>query len=785
MADHSLAAQMKNKNYSPVLKNIAVIMQCVCIAVIVLCLLTIEDRLDGTFDLSQLGRSFEETAVFLRDTEDTIRRKTDCSRNIALFQTGGVTDLNKDIDIRQYAMGVSDEANRNENLTYVLSDLINYYPELENLRTAVSSASQTSGEGAPGEESWEQLSQAASSFETILPRSGNTLASTARASSTPYETLREYYGMLIETCTDLRQRYRSYTEENENPEGSGNPDAPSNISYYIENTQTKQSYTNLGVTSVATARIAISEDPELTMLFDGMRTMDIMVANTEYTLNPRVSSWFIDTVFLGSNERVVIAVDRSYPVGDELREDYLAYQKREPVIIGALAAAVLAAVVLLVFLVLSLLMTGRKNRKTLIAPDGFELIPTEIAAGICVIAALLWIYFSRRVVRPQVPPSYQTAWKAVFWVVLYWIALMSALSLARRIKWKSLWQNSVTYTVVRVSAQVLEARVTSARVLVMFVVSILLNFLFLRFFGTIGVVIIIVLDLALVLYLISDQLGKLSVRAGLRELSKGRLDYRIDTASLTGDSLEMAQAVNEMGAGLQDAVDSIVRSERLKAELITNVSHDLKTPLTSIINYVDLLKKEDLESEKAREYVEILDRKSQRLKSLITDLIDASRINSGNVELDMVELDLRSLVQMAVGEFGDRFEEAGLRIVFSEAEKGRKLMILADGSQLFRVLDNLLGNIAKYAKKDSEVRISLSGDGGTAEALFENESAEELVKSGEELEERFVRGDGSRSSEGSGLGLSIASSLTQLMGGEFSVVTEGTRFRAQLQFPLL
>ncbi len=776
---------MKTKNYSPALRNSIVILQCICVAVIVLCLLTIENRLDGTFDLSQLGRSYEETAVFLRNTEDTIRRKVDCGRNIALFQTDGQTDLNKYIDIRQYVNGISDEANRNENLTYVLSDLINYYPERKALKTILSSTAEEQEAGIPAGELWDTLAEAGAACETILPGSGNTLAATARASATPYETLREYYDMLIQACEDLHSRYRSYVEENENPEGSGNLKAPSNVSFYIENTQTKQSWTNLGVNSVATARVAVSEDPELTMLFDGVRTMDIMVANSEYTLNERAASWFMDTVFLGSNERVVIAVDRSYPAGDELREGYLAYQRREPVVISALIITVLAAAGLIAGLAASLIMTGKKNRYELIGLSGFDLIPTEIAAGICVIIALIWFHLARGIIRQQIPPRFQLLWKAAFWAILYWIALMSLLSLVRRIKWRSIWNNSVMYTVVQVSQQVLEAKVTSARLLIVFVIFILLNFLFLRFFGTIGVAIVIVLDLALLLYLMADQLGKLSVRTGLRELSKGKLDYRIDTSSLTGDSLEMAEAVNEMGAGLQEAVDSMVRTERLKAELITNVSHDLKTPLTSIINYVDLLKRENLESEKAREYVDILDRKSQRLKSLISDLIDASRINSGNVELDMVQLDLRSMVQMAAGEFEDRFEELGLKTVFVGERSGQKLEILADGSQLFRVLDNLLSNITKYAKKDSLVRITLSGSEDTASAVFENESSDEIVKSGEELEERFVRGDSSRNSEGSGLGLSIAASLTQLMGGTFTVTAQGTDFRAELQFPLV
>ena len=761
------------------------VIQCICVAVIVLSLLTIEFRLDGTFDISQLGRSFEETAVFLQDAEETIRDKADCSRNIELFQTGGETDLNKEIDIRQYVLGVSDEANQNENLTYRLSDLINYYPELKSLKTAVESVADSQAENVPSGDSWDRLAEAAADCESVLPLSGNTLAATARASSTPYEMLLEYYRMLIRVCEDIHVRYRSYVEENENPEGSANLKAPSNISFYIENTQTKKSYTNLGVNSVATARVAIEEDPELTMLFDGVRTLNIMVANSENTLNARAATWFIDTVFLGANERVVIAVDRSYPVGDVLREDYLDYQRREPVVIAALIVTILAAALLLLCLAGSILTTGRKNQSELIGLKGFDLIPTEIAAGICVITMLLWFYLFRTVLRFRIPARYFTAGRAAFWVILYWFALMSLLSLVRRIKWKTVWPNSVLSTVVRVSAQVLEARVTSARTLIIFAVFMLANFFFLRFFGTVGVVIVIVLDLAMLLYLMADQLGKVSVRAGLRELSEGKLDYRIDTTPLTGDSLEMAEAVNEMGDGLQEAVDSIVRSERLKAELITNVSHDLKTPLTSIINYVDLLKREDLQNEKAREYIDVLDRKSQRLKTLIADLIEASRINSGNVELDMTELDLRSMVQMAAGEFEDRFEELRLKVEFSEKIPGQKLMIRADGSQLWRVLDNLLSNIVKYAKEDSSVRITLSGEDKTASVLFENESSEELLKSGEELEERFVRGDSSRNSEGSGLGLSIAGSLTELMGGTFAVTTEGSLFRAEVKFPML
>ena len=773
---------MKQGSYGFGLKAAIAILQGVCVGIIISALLTINYWLDGTWQFSQLGRSFEESAVFLRDTEDIIRREVDKVMNEALFSTDGVTDLDKEIDIRQYVSGVNDEANRNENLTYRLSDLINYYPKTAKLARTLESALSSQGEGlAQGaEDAWEALSEAAESCEVILPVSGKTLSETAGASQTPFETLLGYYQSLIRTSTDVYNRYLDYEQELQDQESSGLNYAPGNVAYYIENTSNKQIFTNLGVKGVAAARTAIADDPGLTFLFDGTRTMDIMVANLELTMNEAAATKFIDTVFQGANERVTIAVNLSYPAGDRLRSDYLSYQKRKPAVNLALTCAVLAAVLLCALLAMGIHTTGRGDRKTLLPLKGFDLIPVEIAAGLCLVAALSWFYLSRTIVNTGIPEENRSGWVILFAVVEYEILLLSLLSLIRRIRHKSLWKGSVTYMTLRVSSQVLGARAASTRMLIAYVLFIILNFLFLRFFGTVGIISVIVLDLVLLLYLLRDRLGKLSVRAGLRELSTGRLDYRIDTASLTGDSLEMAQAFNEMGDGLQDAVDTIVKSERLKAELITNLSHDLKTPLTSIISYVDLLKRENIEQGQAKEYIDILDRKSQRLKGLITDLIDVSRISSGNVELHMTVLDLRSMVQMAAGEFEDRFEQTGLK---TEMEAEKSLPVRADGDMLWRVLDNLLGNIAKYAMPGSTVRIRIFEEDKKAVCSFENRSKETLSKSAQELEERFVRGDDSRTSEGSGLGLSIARSLTELMGGEFGIETTEDTFRARLCFP--
>ena len=236
-----------------------------------------------------------------------------------------------------------------------------------------------------------------------------------------------------------------------------------------------------------------------------------------------------------------------------------------------------------------------------------------------------------------------------------------------------------------------------------------------------------------------------------------------------------------MGDGLQKAVDAIVRNERLKAELITNVSHDIKTPLTSIVSYVDLLKRENLQDHRVRHYIEVLDQKSQRLKQLTEDLVEASKISSGNVELEMVKMQLQSMMQQAYGEFQERFEERGLSPVWNMERE--PACIMADGRQLWRILENLLGNIYKYAADGTRIYIDLYHVGKRICLSLQNTSRETLTMDAQELAGRFVRGDRSRSTEGSGLGLSIAQNLVELQGGSFQIDVEGDLFRVTLGFP--
>ena len=231
----------------------------------------------------------------------------------------------------------------------------------------------------------------------------------------------------------------------------------------------------------------------------------------------------------------------------------------------------------------------------------------------------------------------------------------------------------------------------------------------------------------------------------------------------------------------QHAVDARTRSERLKAELITNVSHDIKTPLTSIVNYVDLLQKTDITDPTAQEYIAVLERQAMRLRKLTEDLVEASKAATGNIAVNFAPTDLNVLLSQVCGEYEQRLGEKHLQPVLTLAEDAPH--ILADGQLLWRVLDNLMSNVCKYAMPGTRVYLATELSGHRAAVTVKNISQYPLSVSGEELTERFVRGDSSRSTEGSGLGLSIAASLTELQRGQFSLVVDGDLFKAQMTFP--
>ena len=272
-----------------------------------------------------------------------------------------------------------------------------------------------------------------------------------------------------------------------------------------------------------------------------------------------------------------------------------------------------------------------------------------------------------------------------------------------------------------------------------------------------------------------------AVRQGCRDLAEGRLDARVDTRRLLGDFKAAGEDVNSIGKGMARAVEERLKSERMKTELITNVSHDIKTPLTSIINYVDLMKKEPLETDTLRGYVEVVDRQAARLKKLLEDLIEASKASTGALSISPEPCELNVMLQQSAGEYAEKLAAAGLTPVLEHPQQ--PVYIMADGRHLARVFDNLLGNACKYSQPGTRLYLTLKETGGKAAVTFRNISREALHTDGDELMERFVRGDRSRHTEGSGLGLSIARSLVELQGGAMKLVVDGDLFKVTLVFP--
>ena len=287
----------------------------------------------------------------------------------------------------------------------------------------------------------------------------------------------------------------------------------------------------------------------------------------------------------------------------------------------------------------------------------------------------------------------------------------------------------------------------------------------------------LVLGLPAALYAL---IGFARLRQGAKAIAAGDLRYTVDETHLRGELREHAADLNRIRDGIGAAVDERMKSQRFQSELITNVSHDIKTPLTGIISYVELLEKEELDNETARGYVEVLSRQSQRLKKLLDDLLEASKASAGVLPVKLEPCELGVLLDQCTGEYGERLEAAGLHLVVTKPEA--PVTIPADGRHLWRVLDNLLSNILKYAQPGTRVYMNLARAGSEAVLTFRNISREPLNLSGEELLARFVRGDSARSTEGSGLGLAIAQSLTELQGGRLSLEADGDLFKVTLRF---
>ena len=372
---------------------------------------------------------------------------------------------------------------------------------------------------------------------------------------------------------------------------------------------------------------------------------------------------------------------------------------------------------------------------------------------------------------------------------LVFIGLFFIYTLPVRIRAKKLRSNNlITYLcravkkAVSVTNEATRSRLAIAVCVLIFVAITICEIIaFLIFNDTDAATITLLIAIVEIPLIIAALVVLTALHNGARAISKGDITYRIDKSFLIGPFRRHAEYLNSINDAVNRAVDERMRSESLKTELITNVSHDLKTPLTSIVNYIDLLKKTDVTDSKALEYIEVIDRQSQRLKKLTVDIVEASKAATGNVEVKLEKTALNVMLLQTHGEYSEKLEEKNLSLVDEIPEK--EIFITADGRLLWRVIDNLMNNICKYSMPGTRVYLTLWENNGRAFISFRNISKNKLNITPENLTERFVRGDSSRNTEGSGLGLSIAKSLTEIMGGRLSIIIDGDLFKVTLAFP--
>ncbi len=377
---------------------------------------------------------------------------------------------------------------------------------------------------------------------------------------------------------------------------------------------------------------------------------------------------------------------------------------------------------------------------------------------------------------------------------LYFLCLGFTMTFATRVKTGTLFKNTVIYMVLKWLFKWFKKAVRFAAFhirrlpvvwQVALEVAVLLFFEFVFFVFNcyepdnliVGFIVINIILVAIVLH-ISITLAR--IKKGGEQIAAGDFEHKIDTKYMFLDFKDFAETINSINDGMQVALNERMKSERFKTELITNVSHDIKTPLTSIVNYVDLLKKEEIQNETATGYITVLERHSERLKKLVEDLVDASKATTGNLTVNLESCDVGVLLQQALGEFDERFKRAKVIPLLKIGNKN--VIIKADARHLWRVFENLLSNICKYSQIGTRAYIDVSVSDGKVIAVFKNISNYQINLSHEELMERFVRGDKSRNSEGSGLGLSIAKSLVELQNGQLRIETDGDLFKAIVEF---
>ena len=491
------------------------------------------------------------------------------------------------------------------------------------------------------------------------------------------------------------------------------------------------------------------------------------------------------------NSRVWIGVTDTYEKADLLGEAYRLYSHEVPYFVLWIIIAVASLVVfLLTFIYITKLecavaFTGKKLKRI----ERSKKIPLEIYLLLWVVSGITLLLFAKEVyhVFYDYTLIYMAATVGAIILIYHIIFMTLYLCGVRKIKSKCILRESIIFVLFKKIKQgALETYDNGhlvSRTWLPYLLFLTVN-LVLVLIGVRGIAIAFIIDMIVGAWIYVSNKERQHIIEGIDKIKNGDFTYKVSTEHVHGDNLMLAKSVNSIGSAIHSAVETSMKDEKMKADLITNVSHDIKTPLTSIINYVDLIKREQIDNERIRGYIEVLDAKSQRLKQLTDDLVEASKISSGNITVQFSRIDIVEFTHQMLGEFYEKFDEKQLNIMTALPENS--IFIKADSRHLFRVIENIYNNVYKYALQGTRVYLGIRTVkvDNKERVVFDikNISAQPLNVSAEELMERFVQGDESRMTEGSGLGLSIAKNLMQSLEGDFDIQLDGDLFKVILTF---
>ena len=428
---------------------------------------------------------------------------------------------------------------------------------------------------------------------------------------------------------------------------------------------------------------------------------------------------------------------------------------------------------------------GRTRKQDGILLNWYDKILIELAAIISIFIGCIGAVFTVNIGETSSVVTFTLGLSimAVGILIMYLACIIFFETVVKRLKTHTFIKTTFAYwCYIKIKGFIDDIKITKKLVIyfILFILANLFTFSVMWSNGIIGLILTIILYVVTFSYLIKRIKSYSKIKDAINQLYNGDTGIYLEETKLSKEMKEIGKQINDIAGGLSNAIEEKLKSERLKTELITNVSHDIKTPLTSIINYVDLLKKEGSNSEKAKEYLDILDNKSQRLKKLTEDLVEASKASAGAIKLNIERLNVNELIKQISGEFEDKFKYHNLQeiITFPESD----VYINADSRYMYRVLENMYSNISKYAMEGTRVYTDILEKDGIITIQLKNVSKQKLNISVDELMQRFVRGEASRNTEGSGLGLSIARSLTELQQGKFNIYLDGDLFKVTIEF---